>query len=178
MPNAMKEMMREELARGLEGQGSFLLVGFTGIDSDGTAALRKGLRDKKLRLRVIHNRIARRALDQLGISGLESQLKGQTAVLSGTEDPVALAKSVGELGPAAEKLVVKGGLVQGKVVSREDVLRLAKLPGRLVLLARLVGSIQSPVVRIVRCVKGPVSRLNLLVKALAEKKKQEQPAGA
>ena len=92
----------------------------------------------------------KRALDTAGIEGLDAVLEGPTAVAFGFEDAVAAAKITNDFIKAVNKMEIKAGYLEGKAVDVETVKALANLPSREVLLAKVMGSINSTVASFVR----------------------------
>ncbi len=174
MVNELNTYMREELVREVSGFESFVVVGYMGLNAEETLSLRRNVRSQSLRLRMVPNRIARIVFEEAGIAGLDQCLEGPSALISGS-DPIELSKAVaGFQKDTKEKLQIKGAFVQGQVLDRGAVNRLSKTPPREVLLAKIIGSIQSPVTKVVRCIKSPVENMARLINAVAEKKQGEE----
>ena len=115
--------------------------GLTVLESD---ALRGDLIKRALKMQVIRNRIAKRAL--MGASGIDLSeiLIGPIAVIYGNDDPVEAAKIVLDVARANAKLEVRGGFADGKALNDQQVDELSKLPNRDQLLAQILAAIQSP----------------------------------
>lgn len=125
-----------------------LLTDYRGINVTDVTLLRKSLRGTKSDYKVIKNNITRRALQACGVEGLEEQLEGPTAVILGYEDYLEPAKAIYEYTKKNEAYKIKGGIVEGKVMSTEEIITLAKLPSRQTLLGMLAGALLGNVTKL------------------------------
>lgn len=125
-----------------------LLTDYRGINVTDVTLLRKSLRGTKSDYKVIKNNITRRALQVCGIEGLEEQLEGPTAVILGYEDYLEPAKAIYEYTKKNEAYKIKGGIVEGKVMTAEEITTLAKLPSRQTLLGMLAGALLGNVTKL------------------------------
>lgn len=132
--------------------------------------LRRRLRAAGVSYQVVKNTLAKRAAAGTGFASLEEMLVGPTAVASGG-DAVAMAKALADFAREHKALEIKGGILGGKRIGEEEVKALASLPPREVLLAKLLGSIQSPISGLVRTLaEVPAS----FVRVLASVRDQKQ----
>ena len=118
-----------------------LLTDYRGITVTDVTGLRAKLRATKSDYKVIKNNITKRALEKCGIEGLENELTGPTAVILGYEDYLEPSKAIYEFTKTNEFYKIKGGIVDGKVMSAEEIITLAKLPSRETLLSMLAGAL-------------------------------------
>ncbi len=118
-----------------------LLTDYRGINVTDVTALRKTLRENASDYKVIKNNITRRALKECGIEGLDELLVGPTAVIIGKEDYLEPAKAIYEFTKKNDFYKIKGGVVEGKVMTAEEIITLAKLPSRETLLSMLAGAL-------------------------------------
>lgn len=125
-----------------------LLTDYRGINVTDVTQLRKSLRGTKSDYKVIKNNITRRALQACGVEGLEEQLEGPTAVILGYEDYLEPAKAIYEYTKKNEAYKIKGGIVEGKVMTAEEIITLAKLPSRQTLLGMLAGALLGNVTKL------------------------------
>ena len=125
-----------------------LLTDYRGINVTDDTQLRKNLRNAKAEYKVIKNNITRRALQECGIEGLEAQLEGPTAVILGNEDYLEPAKAIYEYSKKNENYKIKGGIIEGKVMTAEEIITLAKLPSRQTLLGMLAGALLGNVTKL------------------------------
>ena len=125
-----------------------LLTDYRGINVTDDTELRKNLRNAKAEYKVIKNNITRRALQECNIEGLEAQLEGPTAVILGNEDYLEPAKAIYEYTKKNENYKIKGGIIEGKVMTAEEIITLAKLPSRQTLLGMLAGALLGNVTKL------------------------------
>ena len=118
-----------------------LLTDYRGINVEDVTNLRTELRNAKAEYKVIKNNITRRALAECGIEGLEEQLTGPTAVIMSNEDYLEPAKAIYKFSKDNDFYKIKGGVVEGKVMTAEEIITLAKLPSRETLLSMLAGAL-------------------------------------
>ena len=136
-----KEEEVKALAEKLKKAKFILLTDYRGINVADVTALRTSLRDTKAEYKVIKNNIIKRALDSNGESGLDSILEGPTALIISEDDYLEPLKAVYQYAKNNEFYKIKGGIIEGKVVTTEELITLAKLPSRQELLGMLAGAL-------------------------------------
>ena len=163
MPKAGKEQKAEQvelLMEKLKKAKVAVLTDYRGLTVSQMQDLRGKLRTGNVEYRVVKNTLARRAADAAGYPALESELKGPVAIAFGYEDMSLPPRLINEFVRTTRlKLEVVGGLVEGRVVDRDQIKQLADLPSREVLLAQLLGTLQSPVAQLVGIMQTPVQQL-------------------
>jgi len=138
---AQKEQEVNELAAKIKDAKIVLLTDYRGITVDSVTNLRADLRKASTEYRVIKNNITRRALEKAGYTGLEDSLEGPTAVVINNEDYLDTAKTIYEFTKANDFYKIKGGIIDGKVMSVEEIITLAKLPSKETLIGMLAGAL-------------------------------------
>lgn len=118
-----------------------LLVDYRGINVEDVTNLRTTIRNSNASYRVIKNNITRRALAEAGIEMDASILEGPTAVIMTNEDYLEPTKAIYNFSKENEFYKIKGGVVEGKVMTAEEIITLAKLPSRDTLLSMLAGAL-------------------------------------
>ena len=136
-----KEEKVSALAAELKEASLVLLVDYRGITVEDATKLRKDVREANADYRVIKNNIVKRALNANGENGLDDLLEGPTAVITSKEDYLAPAKAIYNFSKKHDFYKIKGGIIEGKVMTAEEIITLAKLPSRQELLAKLAGSL-------------------------------------
>lgn len=118
-----------------------LLADYRGINVEDVTKLRTDVRNANAEYKVIKNNITRRALQEAGIEGLEDKLEGPTAVILGKEDYLEPAKAIYNFAKSNDFYKIKGGVIEGKVMTTEEIITIAKLPSRETLLSMLAGAL-------------------------------------
>ncbi len=118
-----------------------LLTDYRGINVENVTELRAELRKVGGEYTVIKNNITRRALAEAGIEGLDEQLVGPTAVIMSNEEYLEPTKAIYNFTKNNDYYKIKGGVIEGKVMSAEEIITLAKLPSREDLLSMLAGAL-------------------------------------
>ena len=136
-----KEEAVKNLAEDLKTSNLILLVDYRGITVEDATKLRKEVRETNAEYRVIKNNIIKRALNANGESGLDELLEGPTALITSKEDYLAPAKAIYNFTKKNDFYKIKGGIIEGKVMTAEEIITLAKLPSRQELLAKLAGAL-------------------------------------
>ena len=157
------------LRRAIDAQKGAVVAEFRGIKVAEITALRKKLRLVNAEFKVVKNTMMRLASKDTDFGQLEKFFTGPTAVALTHGDPVALAKAMKEYAGASPKVRIKAGLFEGRVLSATDVLAMADVPAREVLLARLAGGLISPVSRLVQALSWPQRKLVYALNSIHEK---------
>ncbi len=145
------ETLKDRLGRAR----AVVLTDFRGLTVAEINQLRARLREARVEYRVVKNRLLRIAAREAGIEGLDRYLEGPTGVAFGYEDPVLPAKIIHDFIRQMRKLETKGGVVDRRAVTPQEIRALADLPPRPVLLAQLAGSIQGPLYGLMNVLTGP-----------------------
>lgn len=146
-----------------------ILTDYKGLNVAEMTELRSKLREQSIEYKVVKNTLTRLALKDLNYN-LDEYLEGPTAVAFGYDDPVTPAKILMDFAKEHKNLEIKGGIVEGRVFDKATVEQLAKLPRKEELIAKAVGSIQSPLFGIVWVLQGPLRDLVYTLQAIQEKK--------
>lgn len=138
--NQKKEEV-SKLAEQMKEAKLILLTDYRGINVTDDTTLRKDLRNAGAKYTIIKNNITKRALAECGIEGLEEKLEGPTAVVMSSEDYLEPSKVIYKFSKDNEYYTIKGGVIEGKVMTAEEIITLAKLPSRETLLSMLAGAL-------------------------------------
>ena len=138
--NQKKEEV-SELAAKMKEAKLVLLADYRGINVEDVTNLRTELRNTNAEYKVIKNNITKRALAECGIEGLEDKLVGPTAVIMSNEDYLEPTKAIYKFSKDNDFYKIKGGVIEGKVMTAEEIITLAKLPSRETLLSMLAGAL-------------------------------------
>lgn len=145
---AQKQEEVSKLAEKIKSAKLVLLTDYRGITVTDVTKLRADLRATKTEYSVIKNNITRRALQEAGIEGLDEALIGPTAVILNEEEYLPAIKAVYNYVKDNDFYKIKGGIIEGKVVSVEEIMTLAKLPSREELLSKLAGSLLGTIAKL------------------------------
>lgn len=157
-----KQNIVQTIADKMQNAASFVVVDYRGLTVAEVTELRKQLREAGIEMHVVKNTFARRAAEVAEIEGLEEVFVGPTAIAFSEEEVVAPAKILVDFAKTAAALEVKGGYLEGNVVSVETIENVAKLPSREGLLSMLLSVLQAP-----------IRNTALVFKAVAEKKEED-----
>ena len=143
MPNKTIIKQKEEsvkaLAESLKDAKAIILVEYSGLTAAQSTQIRADLRAKNSEYKVAKNNITRRALEANGIKELDEYLNGPVAVAIGKEDYLGPAKVLYNFSKDNSFYKIKAGIIDGKLVTAEEIITLAKLPSREELIAKLAG---------------------------------------
>src|ERR1019366_509335 len=163
-----KTAVVEEIAGQIKSAEAIFAVDYRGITVSQIADLRDKLREADARFRIVKNSLTERAADQAGVEDLKPMLIGPTALALVQGDAALAAKALNDTARALNLLAFKGGLLNGDVLSADDVRSIARLPSRDVLNAQLVGTIAAPLSGLVRTLNALIVGVAIQLKAIAD----------
>jgi large subunit ribosomal protein L10 len=149
---------------------SAVVTGYSGLTVEEVTQLRAQLFHAKVEYHVVKNNLARIAFNKHNITVLDDLLTGPTAIALAMEDAVAPARVLSKFAKDHAKLSIKGGWLDGHLMTDKDIKALANLPSREVLLAKMLGSMQAPITGIVQVLAGPARKLVYALDAVAKAK--------
>ena len=141
----LKEQQVAEYVEKFGKAKSVVLVDYRGLNVAEDTLMRNDLRKANVEYKVIKNRLVLRAFNNAGIAGFDTVLEGPTAMAISYDDAVAPAKIIVDNVKKTNKLTVKGGIVEGKVLDAKEITKVAAIPAKPVLVAQLLGMLQTPV---------------------------------
>lgn len=145
-----KQAVVDEIKAKLEKAQSAVAIDYMGISVAQADAMRKRLREANVDYTVYKNTLMNRAIQGTNFEGLKEILEGPSAFAFGFEDAVTPAKVLNDIMKEYKKMSFKGGVIEGNFYGAEDMKNIATLPSRDQLIAKFMGSIQSPVSKLVR----------------------------
>ncbi|MEG2412670.1 MAG: 50S ribosomal protein L10 [Clostridium sp.] len=158
----LKEAKVVEIKEKLEKAQSVVLASYQGLTVEEDTTLRKSLREAGVEYKVYKNSLVTLAAKELGIEGVEEYLEGPVSIAFGYEDATAPARVLFDFAKSHKKLELKAGIVDSVIYNKEQVEKLATIPSKEVLIAKLLGSF-----------KAPLSNVAYLLNAIKEKKESE-----
>lgn len=169
---AEKTAIVEGLKAKLASARGAVFVSYNGLTVADATKLRRKFLAANVEYKVVKNTLTRIAANEVGLEGLAEHLEGPTALAMSTEDPVAPAKVLKKFmeETKSKALEIKVGIVEGQVIDKAGVEELADLPSREVLLAKLLGSMMSPVSGVVNVMQGTIRNMVYVLDAIREQK--------
>lgn len=165
-----KKRIVEELKQKMQSAAVGVLVDYCGLTVEQDTKLRRLLREADIDYKVVKNTLTRFAAGEIGLNDLDPILNGPTSMAVSMTDPVAPAKILYEFSKKNDKLEIKAGFMEGRVISIEDIKELATLPSRETLVARALAGFNAPITGFVNVLNGNLRGLAVALNAIAEKK--------
>ena len=150
----MKKQRVSEIAEQFKNSVSTVIVDYQGLSVAEATELRKQLREAGVDLHVYKNTMVRRAVEEVGIEGLDELLSGPNAIAFSNEDVIAPAKVLHSFSKNNEALEIKGAVVEGVVTSVEDIKKIATLPSKEGLVSMFLSVLQAPMRNFAYAVKA------------------------
>lgn len=146
----LKQPIVEEISENIKDAQSVVLVDYRGLTVEQDTRLRKELRDAGITYKVYKNTMMNFAFKGTDFEALAPYLEGPSAIAISTTDATAPARVLCKFAKEADKLEVKGGVVEGTVYDAAGIANIAKIPSRDELISKLLGSLQSPITNFAR----------------------------
>lgn len=169
---AFKQEVVNEIKEAIQNSKSVTIVEYRGLNVDQVTDLRNKYRASGSSYKVYKNTMVSIALKELGYEGFEEILAGPNGFVFSNEDMVQGPKVTEEFAKKNDKLKIKAGLLDGKVLSEEEVKALAKLPTREVLVAMALGGLNAPITGFANALQGIIRSVVYVLDAAREKKEQ------
>lgn len=150
---AAKKQQVEEIKAKIQSAKSIVLVDYMGLTVAQDTAFRKELRENGVDYAVLKNRLVKIAFNELGYTQFDEALNGPTAVAFSSTDAVAPAKFIYKNIKALNKMKTKCGMVEGEFMDEAGLKKIADIPSKEVLIAKMLGSMQSPLTKLAMCLK-------------------------
>lgn len=177
MSKSVKDVITQEYASRYSDADSACVVSVIGLDAISTNKLRGELKAKNIRLQVVQNNLARRALAQSTLAPLGAVLEGPCALVTGGDSMIDVAKLLVSLKKTYPKVELKIGMLEGDP-ELIDVERMSKFKSRLELLADVAMLIASPGRRLAGCLQSPGGKIAGCLKAIADKQGESEAESA
>ena len=156
MPNAKvlseKQAIVEALAQRIQNAGAGVFVDYKGITVAEDTALRTELRRDEVNYTVVKNTLTRKALDKLGMEGLDSILNGTTSLATAENDPIAPFRILSDYSKKlGDRFNIKAAFMEGKILSESEIAEMAELPSKDALYAKVLGTMIAPITGLAVC---------------------------
>mgnify|MGYP001114695517 CR=1 FL=1 len=170
MEKQLKEKTVKNIKEKFDKSKVVILTEYKGLNMAQISGLRSKLRTVEAEYRIFKNTLVALATKEKAYDGLDKLLVGPTAILFGYKDQVLPAKVLSEFVKENEKLNIKGGILEGKLVDTKTISALSKLPSREALIAKVVGGVKAPITNLVFDLKGIINKLGFALNAIRDKK--------
>jgi large subunit ribosomal protein L10 len=175
VPSASNVAEVEVIKDRLRDSAAALLTEYRGLTVKDLGELRASLRGSQTEYKVLKNTLTAIAAREVGYAELESVLQGPTAVAFVRGDPVQAAKDLAEFARSHPALLLKGGVMDGRVLDAEGVRTLATMESREVLLARMAGMLQGSLQQTVNLLAAPLRQVATMTAALRDQRQAAEP---
>lgn len=164
-----KQETVSEIQGKLEGAKSFILADYRGLTVEQDTELRKAIREAGLNYKVIKNTLTSIAVNNIGLGDLDPFLKGPTAIAYSDDDEILTAKVMSKFASKFDKLEIKAGVVEGRLMDVAQVKALAEIPSKEELIARALGGFNAPISGFANVLGATIRGLVVALNAIAEK---------
>jgi large subunit ribosomal protein L10 len=170
-----KERIVAELVEDLGSAETLIVADYRGLTNKQLEELRDRLVPHGARLRIVKNTLTRRAAEAAGVDALLVMLEGPTAIafIESSGDPAAVAKALAQTAKETNVLALRGGLLEGRQLTSEEIEQLATLPPADVLRSQLVGAVVAPLTQLLALVSAPLRDLHGLIDARIRQLEEE-----
>lgn len=169
MSKPVKSLMTEAYRKRFGELDGAVLVDIRGVASNDLNHLRARLNENNIRVSVVQNNLARRALSGTALEGISDMLEGPSSLVYGGDNVVSIARELLELAKGVENLEFKGALMEGQKFGADEITALSKYPTREEAQAQAVNVILSPGKNLAGQIVGPGRKIASLIKAIEEK---------
>ena len=153
-----KQQIGASLAEELKNSPAGVVVNYQGITVDADTKMRKALREAGVHYTVMKNSLTGRACDEVGMGDMKQYLNGMTAIAISENDAVAPAKVLKKYADKVESFKILAGYLDGAVIDEKTVIALADIPSKETLVAKFLGSIQSPLYGLAYALQGIIDK--------------------
>lgn len=174
MSKQIKQMVIDEVRQRVGDRTEILVIDSSKLDAISDNRFRLALREKEITILTVKNSLAKRALNESGLTALDPVLEGPSSLVWGCEDIVALSKELAKWAKELGTLELKGGTVEGSTLSADDVEALSKSMGRTELIGKIVMLALSPGARLAGALLGPGGRVAGGIKSKGEEGDEEE----
>jgi large subunit ribosomal protein L10 len=166
----VKEISENRIKTTLKQSSALFIVKYSGVASPSLSNLRQSLRGVNATLFVVKNSVARRALKESGLEALIPVVEGPCGLVFAKDEPVGVSKVLFNFSKDNEKLKLDGGFLQDKIIGKQDIETLAKLPSKLTLRTQLVVVLNSPISGLVVTLNQIITKFVICLDQIKQKK--------
>ena len=154
-----KQAVVADLAEKIKASSAGVVVNYQGITVDDDTKMRKALREAGVKYMVMKNSLTGRACEEVGYGAMKEHLEGMTAIAISESDPIAPAKILKGYAEKIESFTILAGYLDGAVIDAATINQLAEIPSKEVLVAKFLGSIQSPLYNLAYALKAVADKM-------------------
>ena len=166
----IKEISESRIKSTLKESNALFIIKYSGLSSPSMSNLRKNLTGAKAKLFVAKNSVARRALKESGLDSLISKVEGPCGLVFAKDEPVDVSKVLFNFSKENENLKLDGGFLQDKILEKQDIETLAKLPSQHTLRTQVVIALNSPISGLVITLNQVLSKIVYCLDQIKQKK--------
>ena len=149
-----KKTVVYEIENKFKNSGSTVVAEYRGLSVAEVTELRRALRAEGVELKIYKNKLVKRATEATGNESLDEYLTGPNALAFGHEDAVAPARVLAKFAKTHKNLVIKAGIVEGKLVGTDEIKELSKLPDRKGMYSMLLACLKDPMAKVARVINA------------------------
>lgn len=172
MSKRVKGILEKEYKNRFEGIDQCIIVSIRGIDGVSNNEMRGALKDKDIQVTVVKNSLVRRALNDMGLENVDNLFAGPSAIATGGDSIVDLAKELVAWDKKLDNFIVKGAYLEGQTLDDKATLALSKMPNRVELQGMVVSLALAPGGRVVGAMNAPAATIAGCIKTLIENKEE------
>ena len=166
-----KQAIVEALAERIKGASAGILVDYKGITVSEDTALRTELRKDEVNYTVVKNTLTRKALDKLGMSGLDHVLNGTTSLATAGNDPIAPFRIINDYSKKlGDRFNVKAAFMEGKILTDAEIAEMSSLPSKDALYSKVLGTMIAPITGLANVLNANIRGLAIALQAIVDKK--------
>ena len=169
-----KKQIVEEIKEKVDKAQSIVLVDYRGLNVDELTNLRRNYKEAGVDYKVYKNTMMRFAFKEAGFEQFNEYLTGPNAVAFGFDDPVQAAKITEEFAKNHDKLEIKAGIVDDKIIGEEEIKNLASLPSKEVIIAQALCGLNAPITGFANVLQGTIRNLVYALNAVKEKQEAQE----
>jgi large subunit ribosomal protein L10 len=179
MSKYVKNLIIQDISKRFEGIEGVAVINPRGINATKNNNIRRKLRENKLKMTVVKNALAKKALDNTKLKGFEKLLDGPSALVYGQQSIAKIARLLLDEKKADEKLELRGVFFDGEIYEgQKGVETASRMPTREEAVANIVGAILGPGRKLASALKGPGGKLGGILKTIEDKAKEKEGAAA
>ena len=172
MPNLKNQADVKVLAEKFKSMKGMIMTEYHGLSVLQISELRNQLRKSDCEYLVVKNTLSKIALKEVGMEIANEFFEGPTAIVIEKDDPVSPAKIISEFAKKYDKLIIKGGLLDGKIIAKKEINALAALPTKEVLIGKMLGSMNAPMSNFVGVISAVARNFVCVLNAIKEQKEK------